>query len=180
MSPKLDTPIPSRRLSENALFPKLFVILKKLSSEYQLYACGNFFRMPRFWKKLLFSDSLLAELRGRRTHTDLHRRKPKSNCLGHTHEQNGANLEPGKYPNYFIWPPFFCSVLFFGLCSEMMVSIFIFIFPSQGTKPHIKQNLTVRNDYVFPWLSPIVHHVLCRIPAIFQGCNRFLLDLLAP
>ena len=27
------------RLSENALFPKLFVILKKLSSEYQLHAC---------------------------------------------------------------------------------------------------------------------------------------------
>ncbi len=28
------------------LFPKLFVILNKLSSEYQSYACGNFFRMP--------------------------------------------------------------------------------------------------------------------------------------
>ena len=50
----------ARRLSENALFPKLFVILKKLSSEYQLDACGNFFRVPRFWKKLLFSDSLLV------------------------------------------------------------------------------------------------------------------------
>jgi len=33
--------------------------LKKLSSEYQLYTCGNFFRIPRFEKKLLFSDSLL-------------------------------------------------------------------------------------------------------------------------
>ena len=40
-----------RRLSENALFPKLCVIRKKLSSEvselarlrYQVYACGNFF-----------------------------------------------------------------------------------------------------------------------------------------
>ena len=36
----------ARRLSENALFPKLCVMLKKLSSEYQPYACGNFFRMP--------------------------------------------------------------------------------------------------------------------------------------
>ena len=36
----------SRRLSENALFPKLCVMLKKLSSEYQLYTCGNFFRKP--------------------------------------------------------------------------------------------------------------------------------------
>ncbi|OPX34792.1 MAG: hypothetical protein B1H11_10160 [Desulfobacteraceae bacterium 4484_190.1] len=31
-----------RRLSENALFPKLCVMLKKLSSKYQLYVCGNF------------------------------------------------------------------------------------------------------------------------------------------
>ena len=30
------------RLSENVLSPKLFVILKKLSSEYQPYTCGNF------------------------------------------------------------------------------------------------------------------------------------------
>jgi len=36
-------------------------MLKKLSSEYQLYTCGNFFRIPRFEKKLLFSDSLLAK-----------------------------------------------------------------------------------------------------------------------
>jgi len=35
-----------RRLSEKALFPKLCVMLKKLSSEYQTYACGYFFRMP--------------------------------------------------------------------------------------------------------------------------------------
>ncbi len=28
--------------------PNLFVMLKILSSEYQLYACGNIFRMPRF------------------------------------------------------------------------------------------------------------------------------------
>ena len=35
-----------RRLSENAIFPKLCVMLKKLSSEYQPYACGNFFRKP--------------------------------------------------------------------------------------------------------------------------------------
>jgi len=34
---------------------------KKSSSEYQLYACGNFPDIPRFWKKLLFSDSLLNE-----------------------------------------------------------------------------------------------------------------------
>ena len=47
------------RLSENALFPQLFVMLKKLSSEYQLYTCGNFFCIPQFEKKLLFSDSLL-------------------------------------------------------------------------------------------------------------------------
>ena len=39
----------SRSLFENALFPNLCVILKKLSSEYQLYACGNFFRKPCFW-----------------------------------------------------------------------------------------------------------------------------------
>jgi len=37
---------PTRRLSENALFPKLCVMLKKLSSEYQPYACCNFFRKP--------------------------------------------------------------------------------------------------------------------------------------
>ena len=36
----------SRRLSENALFPKLCVMLKKLSLEYQPDACGNFFRKP--------------------------------------------------------------------------------------------------------------------------------------
>ena len=35
-----------RRLSEKALFPKLCVMLKKLSLEYQPYACGNFFRKP--------------------------------------------------------------------------------------------------------------------------------------
>ena len=39
--------------------PNLFVILKKLSLEYQLDAYGNFFRTPRFWKKLLFLDNLL-------------------------------------------------------------------------------------------------------------------------
>ena len=45
---------PNRRLSENALFTQLCVMLKKLSSEvselarlrYQTYACGYFFRMP--------------------------------------------------------------------------------------------------------------------------------------
>ncbi|MEA3360126.1 MAG: hypothetical protein U9R17_12080 [Thermodesulfobacteriota bacterium] len=52
----------TRGLFENALFPQLFVMLKKLSSEYQLYTCGNFFRIPRFEKKLLFSDSLLEAL----------------------------------------------------------------------------------------------------------------------
>ena len=51
-----------RRLSENALFPQLCVILKKLSSEYHLYACGNFFRIPWFEKKLLFRDSLLGDV----------------------------------------------------------------------------------------------------------------------
>jgi len=44
----------ARRLSENALFPKLCVMLKKLSSKYQLYVCGNFLSKPWFWKKLLF------------------------------------------------------------------------------------------------------------------------------
>ena len=53
----------SKRLSENALFPQLFVICKILSSEYQLYACGKIFQMPRFEKKLLFSDSLLVPAR---------------------------------------------------------------------------------------------------------------------
>jgi hypothetical protein len=33
--------------------PKLFVMLKILSSEYQLYACGKIFRMPRFWDENL-------------------------------------------------------------------------------------------------------------------------------
>jgi hypothetical protein len=28
--------------------PNLFVMLKILSSEYQLYVCGKIFRMPRF------------------------------------------------------------------------------------------------------------------------------------
>jgi hypothetical protein len=32
---------------------KLFVMLKKLSLEYHPYACGNFFRMPRFWTKII-------------------------------------------------------------------------------------------------------------------------------
>jgi hypothetical protein len=36
-------------LLQNDLLPKLFVMLKILSSEYQLYACGKIFRMPRFW-----------------------------------------------------------------------------------------------------------------------------------
>ena len=31
---------------------KLFVMLKILSSEYQLYACGKIFRMPRIWTKI--------------------------------------------------------------------------------------------------------------------------------
>ena len=44
---KMAADIP-RRLSENALFPKLCVMLRKLSSEYQRDACGYFFRMPRF------------------------------------------------------------------------------------------------------------------------------------
>jgi CheY-like chemotaxis protein len=39
---------PHRRLSENALFPQLFVICKILSSEYQLYACGKIFNLPRY------------------------------------------------------------------------------------------------------------------------------------
>jgi len=42
----------SRRLSENALFPELCVILKKLSSEYQLYTCGNFFSYALILKKI--------------------------------------------------------------------------------------------------------------------------------
>jgi hypothetical protein len=31
---------------ETVFLPDLGVMLKKLSSEYQIYACGNFFRMP--------------------------------------------------------------------------------------------------------------------------------------
>ena len=61
----------SRSVSENtqttgtsALFPQLFVICKILSSEYQLYACGKIFQMPRFEKKLLFSDKLLGDRYG--------------------------------------------------------------------------------------------------------------------
>ena len=34
--------------------PNLFVMLKILSSEYQLYACGKIFRMPRFWDENLY------------------------------------------------------------------------------------------------------------------------------
>ncbi|OPX36000.1 MAG: hypothetical protein B1H11_08280 [Desulfobacteraceae bacterium 4484_190.1] len=36
----------ARRLSENALFPKLCVMLKKLSSKYQLDVCGNLLSKP--------------------------------------------------------------------------------------------------------------------------------------
>ena len=39
-----------RRLSENTLFPKLFFILKKLSSEYQLDMCYIFFAVLDFEK----------------------------------------------------------------------------------------------------------------------------------
>ena len=38
----------TRRLSENALGPKLFVICNFLSSEYQIDACGKKLQMPRF------------------------------------------------------------------------------------------------------------------------------------
>jgi len=48
------------RLSGNALFPKLCVMLKKLSSEvnelarlrYQLYVCGNFFKQALILEKI--------------------------------------------------------------------------------------------------------------------------------
>ncbi|OPX39515.1 MAG: hypothetical protein B1H11_02850 [Desulfobacteraceae bacterium 4484_190.1] len=53
------------RLSENALFPKLCVILKKLFSKYQLDVCGNFLSKPLFWKKLLFPDSLIVAAEGK-------------------------------------------------------------------------------------------------------------------
>ena len=33
--------------------PKLIVMLKILSSEYQVYDCGKIFRMPRFWDENL-------------------------------------------------------------------------------------------------------------------------------
>ena len=36
-------------------------MLKKLSSEYYTYAPGNFSRMPRFEKKLLFPDNFLKQ-----------------------------------------------------------------------------------------------------------------------
>ncbi len=38
----------TRKLSENALLPKLFVMPEKISSEYQPYTCGIFSGMPRF------------------------------------------------------------------------------------------------------------------------------------
>jgi len=38
---------------------KLFVTLKILSSEYQLYACGKIFRVPRFRTKILISQGTL-------------------------------------------------------------------------------------------------------------------------
>ena len=47
------------RDSEMLSSPNLFVMLKILSSEYQLYACGKIFRMPRFWTKIF----LLQEAR---------------------------------------------------------------------------------------------------------------------
>jgi len=39
--------------------PNLFVMLKILSSEYQLYACGKIFRMPRFWTKIFILQEAL-------------------------------------------------------------------------------------------------------------------------
>jgi len=36
----------ARRLSENALFSRLCVILKRLPSEYQPHTYGNFFSKP--------------------------------------------------------------------------------------------------------------------------------------
>ena len=42
----------ARRLSENAIFPKPCVMLKKLSSEYQPYACGNFFSQSLILEKI--------------------------------------------------------------------------------------------------------------------------------
>ncbi|MEA1921089.1 MAG: transcriptional regulator [Pseudomonadota bacterium] len=39
-------PAITRSLSENVFFPHICVMLRKLSSEYLMYACGNFLRMP--------------------------------------------------------------------------------------------------------------------------------------
>jgi hypothetical protein len=44
--------------------PKLIVMLKILSSEYQLYACGKIFRMSRFWDENLHFAKGSAEKKG--------------------------------------------------------------------------------------------------------------------
>jgi len=46
----------TRRLLDNALLSKLFIILKKLSSEYQLYTCGNFFECLDFEKIVILGQ----------------------------------------------------------------------------------------------------------------------------
>ena len=49
-----------RRPSDNALSAHIFVKHEKLSSEYYIYACGNFSSLPRSERKPLFSDTLLV------------------------------------------------------------------------------------------------------------------------
>jgi hypothetical protein len=39
--------------------PNLFVMLKILSSEYQLDACGKIIRMPRSWTKIFILQEAL-------------------------------------------------------------------------------------------------------------------------
>jgi len=51
----------SRKLSENALLPEIFVILKNYRLDINCIPAVHF-RMPRFLKKLLFSDSLIDQI----------------------------------------------------------------------------------------------------------------------
>ena len=52
--------------------PNLIVMLKILSSGYQLYACGKIFRMPRFWTNIFILQE--ARIKGARASVRLRRR----------------------------------------------------------------------------------------------------------
>ena len=76
----------SRRLSENAPFTQLFVILKKQCSQYLTYGCAYFFKMPRLERKGLFSDNLLGILSDLSVHSGNH----KSNNSHILHSASGV------------------------------------------------------------------------------------------